>query len=231
MSEEEAKSVNNQEAAVPEAESERQEPNQAPNETTETSQERENSKEFNFARLRKKNEELERQIYELRENLTRKVEPTPEPDEIDTLGDDDILTKKQAAKLAEKRAQELINKTLAEREKASLPDKTRTQFQDYDQVMTIDNVKKFEQEEPGLAAACAGAPNPWEATYKMLKKFVLTPEEVKSTKLEEKMKDNLSKPQSSNSVARQGPLANANMWAEASKEQLYKEMIDAANRG
>jgi len=229
MTEEESKSVTNQEAATPEETSTSQELQQAPQ--PEKKEEKENSKEFNFAQLRKKNEMLERQIYELREAVVKKAEPQQTPDEVDTLGEDDIITKKQAMRLAEKKAEELLDKKLKEREKALLPERTKTQFPDYDQVMTLDNVQKFEQEEPGLAAACASAPNPWEATYKMLKKFVLPPPDTKSNKMEERMKENLSKPVSSNAAGRQGPLANANLWAEASKDDLYKEMMESARRG
>lgn len=229
MTIEETNSVTNQEAANPEVHSDGQEPNQAQQETAETK--KENSKEFNFARIRQKNEELERQIIELKQSLTPKAAPTPELDELDSIGDDDIITKKQADRLAEKKALLAVQKVLKEREVAALPEKTKAQFTDYDQVMTIENVKKFEQEEPGLAAACANAPNPWEATYKMLKKFVLPVEDKKSSKLEEKMKENLSKPISSNSVGRSSPLSSANQWAEASKEDLYKEMMKAARSG
>ena len=97
--------------------------------------------------------------------------------------------------------------------------------------MTQENIKKFEQEEPGLAQACANAPNPWEATYKMLKKFVLPQQENKALKGDEKMKENLSKPASSNSVGRHAPLDNANLWSEASRDDLYKEMMRAARNG
>lgn len=230
MTEEETKSVTPQEAAAPEVNSQSQESHEASQVASE-SQEKENSKEYNFSRLRKKNEELERQIYELRDSFERKNAPVPEPDELDSLGEDDIVTMKQARRLAERQAEAIIEKKLKEKETAALPDKTRTQFNDYDQVMTLENVKKFEQEEPGLAAACAKAPNPWEATYKMLKKFVLPQSEVKSNKLEEKMKDNMSKPVSSNALGRNSPLNNANVWAEASKDELYKEMMRAAKRG
>jgi len=230
MTEEETKSVTDQETAVPENNSEEVKPVQDDQNDSENTEPKEGSKEFNFARLRQKNENLERQIYELRERLERKETPPQEPDELDSLADDDILTKKQAERLAEKRAEEQIKKILAEKEKASLPEKTRSQYQDFDQIMTLENVKKFEQTEPGLAAACASAPNPWEATYKIIKKF-MAPDSVKPNKNDQIAEENLSKPLSSNSVGRRGPLANANLWAEASKDELYKEMMDAAKRG
>jgi len=44
------------------------------------------------------------------------------------------------------------------------------------------------------------------------------------------MKENLSKPASANSVGRQGPLSDANSWSEASKDDLYKEMMQSARK-
>jgi hypothetical protein len=153
-----------------------------------------------------------------------------EEDELSSLADDDILTVKQAKKLATMQAEQLINKTLEQRERATLPERVRGKFDDYDAIMTEANIKKLEQDEPGLAQACSVAPNPWEATYKIVKKFIVPQQETKAIKGDEKMKENLSKPASVNSAGRQGPLNNANLWSEASKEDLYKEMMQAANR-
>jgi hypothetical protein len=231
MTEDEAKDVNNQEAVSPEALTEDQSQKVQQNDA--------NSKEMNFAKLREKSEvaekksaELERQLKELlrREEERNRPAPVKEEDELSSLADDDILTVKQAKKLATMQAEQLINKTLDQRERATLPERVRGKFDDYDAIMTEANIKKLEQDEPGLAQACSVAPNPWEATYKIVKKFIVPQQETKAIKGDEKMKENLSKPASVNSAGRQGPLNNANLWSEASKEDLYKEMMQAANR-
>ena len=231
MTEDEAKDVNNQEAVSPEALTEDQSQKVQQNDA--------NSKEMNFAKLREKSEvaekksaELERQLKESlrREEERNRPAPVKEEDELSSLADDDILTVKQAKKLATMQAEQLINKTLEQRERATLPERVRGKFDDYDAIMTEANIKKLEQDEPGLAQACSVAPNPWEATYKIVKKFIVPQQETKAIKGDEKMKENLSKPASVNSAGRQGPLNNANLWSEASKEDLYKEMMQAANR-
>ena len=232
MAEEVAKDVNNQETVNLEAATEDQ--SQQDQQKTDA-----NSKEMNFAKLREKSEaaekksaELERQMKELlrREEERNRPAPTKEEDELSSLAEDDILTVKQARKLATIQAEELIKKTLDQRERATLPDRTRGKFEDFDAVMTEENIKKLELDEPGLAQACFVAPNPWEATYKIVKKFIVSQQETKASKGDEKMKENLSKPASVNSAGRQGPLNNANLWSEASKEDLYKEMMQAINR-
>jgi hypothetical protein len=97
--------------------------------------------------------------------------------------------------------------------------------------MTEQNIKKLEQDEPGLAQACSVAPNPWESTYKIVKKFIVPQQDAKANKGDEKMKENLSKPASVNSAGRQGPLNNANLWSEASKDELYKAIDDLVENG
>ena len=231
MTEDEAKDVNNQESVSPEATTEDQSQKVQQNDA--------NSKEMNFAKLREKSEvaerksaELERQVKELlrREEERNRPAPVKEEDELSSLADDDILTVKQAKKLATIQAEELIKKTLDQRERATLPERVRGKYEDFDAIMTEENIKKLELDEPGLAQACSVAPNPWEATYKIVKKFIVPQQETKANKGDEKMKENLSKPASVNSAGRQGPLNNANLWSEASREDLYKEMMQAANR-
>jgi len=235
MSEEEAKGVKDQETAIPEANSE----DKGPSQEAKSNQPKEGSKEYNFARLREKSEmaekkslALEKEIIELKKAMESKVASTlsVEEDELEKLDPDDILTVQQAKKLSEKQAKIIVQDMLEKQEKASLPEKTKVKFNDFDNVMTEENIKKLEIDEPGLAAACAKAPNPWEATYKILKKFILPSQEGKQNKGEEKMNENLSKPASVNSVGRRGPLSDANTWSEASRDDLYKEMMQSARK-
>ena len=107
MTEEEAKSVNNQEPAVPEANSEDTQ------QKNEQAQPAEGSKEYNFARMREKmdksdreNAELKPQVDELKQAFEEKNKPAPPPeeDELSTLDPEDIITVKQAMKVSERQA-------------------------------------------------------------------------------------------------------------------------------
>jgi len=227
MTEEEAKSVNTQEVAAPEANSESQAQKQD-----------ESSKEMNFAKLRekaemsdRKSQELERQLKEIRESLQAKEKP-PEPpkDELDSLDPNDIVTVSQAIKLSEARARKIVDETLAERERKALPSKVKAQFNDFDVVMTKENIEKFEQAEPTLAEACVKSSNPWEASYKLIKKFVMTEEKQKVKDSEKILKENEDKPLSSQSTGHSTPLSQANLWAEKSKDEVYYEMLRKAGR-
>jgi len=233
MTDEQAQGVNTQETAVPDVEIEGQSQEQESQEaTTAVVEPDKGSKDYNWRQMQKKNEDLDRQVKELmrRDDERNRPPPPKEEEELNNLADDDILTVAQARKMSETQAKQIVKKALADREKASLPDRTRSQFNDFDSIMTEENIKKLENKEPGLAAACAGAPNPWEATYKILKAFVLPTQSGKEVKGDTKLKENMSKPASSNSVGRAGPLSNANTWSEASRDELYNEMMQSSRQ-
>jgi hypothetical protein len=236
MTEEEVKSVEIQAVAAPETNSEAQ-----AQQPVESADQTENSKEYNFSKLRekaekaeKKSAELERRLRELSEQVekstSRATPPPEEEDDLSKLDPEDILTVKQAYKLSEIQATKIFQETLEQREKSALPEKVRTQFSDFDSVMTEENINKLENDEPGLALACAKAPNPWEATYKILKKFIVPVKEELSARGDMKLKENMSKPASSNAAGRVTPLSNSNLWSEASRDELYKEMMQAARQ-
>jgi len=234
MTEEENKDVLIQEAVVPDDTSKVSDDEESPSETQPeaSTEEKKSSKDYNWRRMEEKNEVLERQVEELlRKDQERNAPPPPiEEDELDDLAPDDILTVEQSDRRNEKAIKRLMKEAQLKQDKASLPEKARKKFDDFDSIMTKDNVKKLEQLEPGLAEACSKASNPWEATYKLLKKFVLPPEERESSQSEKRLDENLSKPGSINSVGKTKPLSNANMYSAETKDRLYKDMMDAARQ-
>lgn len=186
-------------------------------------------KELNFKRLRESNEELKRQIEELRTNFSKSAAPaqTDRADDLDSLSGDDILTKSQNERLAEKKAKEIIEKVLVEHEKRSLPEKVRSKYSDFDAVVTNETIAEFEKNEPALAQACAASPNPFEATYKMLK--LLNTNKAKPA-VKEEPKEEPKIPLSSNAFTKKGGLGSANVFGSMSKDDVYKEMMDYARR-
>jgi len=233
MSEEEEIGVKDQETAVPESNSEEVSPSQVDGDD----KPKEKSKEFNFAKLRektesfeKKNQMLENEIKELKKAMESKNVSTHsvEEEELEKLDPDDILTVQQAKKLSEKQAKKIVQEMFEKQERASLPAKTKSQFSDFDDIMTKENIEKFEQEEPGLAEACAKSSNPWESTYKLLKKLIVPSQDTRKNEAQKKLEENEKRPGSLNSVPKKSPLSDANAWAEASKKELYAEMMRAA---
>jgi len=231
---EEAESVINQEIAEPEAYSENQEQVNQENQDKNI-----DSKEYNFAKLRERSEkaeqrsnELERMVKELKESFEKKNAPVPPPevDDLDKLDPEDIITVSQAMKVSERQAKKIVQEMLDMKEKAALPEKTRSKFDDYDSIMTTENINKLEQQEPEIAEICSKAKNPWSTTYKMIKKFIEPNNINLSVKGEKKMQENMSKPSSINTAINKTPLQNAYAWSEADKDALRKEMLGFAKK-
>lgn len=216
MTEEEVTDVNNQEFVEPEAISEEEGHDEQPKAEDQTPDEAppaKGSKEYNLRRQGEKIEALERENYEMRQRLN-----PPKPVQEEEVDEEDLMTIGDYKKLKERERIE------------ALPGLTRSKYNDFDEVMTPENIKKLENEEPDVAFACSKARNPWEATYKILTKMVLPKKDPKPDKADMKMKENLSKPVSSNSLGRSEPLQNANRWSEADKEVLRKEMEEYARK-
>jgi catalase len=214
MSEEET-SVTNEEVATPKTSEDAQVSQPAKAKSQESAND---SKEYNFSRLRDEKEKLEKELREYREREAQKYK---EKDELEELDEDDILTVSQAKKLAMKQAQEYFKQAQAEQEKKRLPEVTKAKYKDFEQVLSKENIEKFEKLEPELATACSKANNPWEAAYKMIKMTIISKEEPKEAH---------SKIQSSSTVGKRASLSQANQFGKLSREQLYKEMLAAAKR-
>lgn len=197
--------------------------------------EKNSDKELNFKKLRDANEDLKRQVEELRDNLSRNASsPKQEPvndefAEIERLSSDDILTKRQMEILAERRAKEIVEKVLVEKERQALPTKVKSKYSDFDAVVTKETIEEFEKNEPELAQACASSSNPYEATYKMLK--LLNGNKLKNAIKQEQKVEEPKIPLSSSAFNKKNGLSSANLFGSMSKQDLYKEMMQHASKG
>ena len=176
------------------------------------------SQEYNFRELRKIAEEQQRELRELRAQVQRPIQQEEPDDE-----EDDFLTKKQ------------VREMLQQQEQASLEDKMRIRFKDYDDVVTEENIKKLIENDDDLADSIRRASNPYATAYKLVRKsaFFNDEQKLKSKKQSdvEKIQKNSQKPASANVATK--PLQKANSYASMSKEEmdtLYKEMMECARR-
>ena len=192
--------------------------------TEETSQDKpqeptEGSKEFNWRAMERKMGELERQNAELSKAVTQ-AKPQAEPESPEPqLEEDDLITVAQA----DKRAMRLIEQELAKREKAKLPAKTKSQFSDYDQVVTPENIERLIKEDPDLEHDISVARNPYSRAYKAIKQAQFFKDQGANKENEEKIASNSGKPVSSNTIGKQRPLSHANAYAKGSPD-LMAEM-------
>ena len=240
MNEEEKTSVETPveetQAAAPAAESENV--NEVRQETAEERRKR-NDVEYNWAEARRKMQELDRRVKE-QDDYISKLKQTSAPkddyEEIDRLTDDDIVTKAQARKLAEKMAKQIASQVIKEREAATVEERVKLRFNDFDDVVTQENIELLKQKKPELASSVASNPDPYAqavAAYDALK--MIGAQEMSKTSVEkEKALKNAQKPLSVNAVTKQSAIGNAHLFENGLtpelKKQLLKEMQEASKR-
>jgi hypothetical protein len=191
----------------------------------------------NWKETRRKMQELERRAKEQEELITQLKSPmrAPQDDELDKLGDEDIVTKGQAKKLAAKMAEEIASRVIKERENATVEDRLSSKFQDFNQVVTRENIELLKETEPELAMSLAQNTDQYSqgvAAYKLLKRLGIG-EEVAKEPVKEKQKAvaNSQKPLSVNAVTKSSAIGNAHMFENGLtpelKKSLYEEMQKA----
>lgn len=120
-------------------------------------------------------------------------------------------------------------------EQLSTEIKLRQSFPDIDQVLSADNIAKFREQEPELAAmlnANQDMYNKAAVAYKYIKKMGLgSPDPYQKEK--DKMAENASKPKSSYSAGKDTPLSQLADYSgdpEARRKHVWQQMKDAINQ-
>lgn len=172
--------------------------------------------------VKKENQYLRQQM--LQSQQAQKVPVAPDPDD-----DEPYVTPKKL----ERRIQDLESQLKA-KDAESVEDRLRTKFNDYDDVVSAENVEYLQQHDPELVVSIQRmADDPYKqalAAYKLLKK---TDYYMNKGSVEDRTKaeNNSKKPVSVQSVRKQGALSEANRFANGLtpelKTALWKEMQQA----
>lgn len=219
--------VPEEEVVQPETE---QSPEEAHSQETQISSEEDQevkSKEFNFRKLREEKERLEAEVREFR----AKQEALNQEDE---LGEEDLVEGRHF-----KKGLNEIKEMIRQKELEVVPDKLRGKFEDFDQVVTKENLEKLKETEPELflsiqsgdGQSANGLYSKGVAAYKMLKSSGYTPEGQNLMKQKDHVQSNHKKPLSAQAIKGSGALHEANVFANGLtpelKKQLQKEMAEA----
>jgi hypothetical protein len=191
----------------------------------------------NWKETRRKMQELERKAKEQEELIAQlKMPPkAAQEDELDKLGDEDIVTKGQARKLAAKMAEEIASRVIKERENATVEDRLSSKFNDFNQVVTRENIELLKETEPELAMSLAQNTDQYSqgvAAYKLLKRLGIGVEEMAKEPVKEKQKAiaNSQKPLSVNAVTKSSAIGNAHMFENGLTDELKKSLRDEMAR-
>lgn len=192
---------------------------------------RRNDVEYNWAEARRKMSELERKNYEMEAQLKRLTpQAPPEEDEFATLSEEDIITVKQAKKLAEKTANQVAQKVLREREAATAEERIMLKFPDYKDVITNENVEYLKQNEPEITDYLLSlAHDPYKQAseaYKWMKK-VVKPLDPQLENDKKRAQANAAKPLSVQAISKSAsPIGQAHMFENGLTPQLKKQLWD-----
>lgn len=213
--------------------------NDVSQEAREAEQRKRNDAEYNWAEMRRKMQEKDQEIAELRQQFSEinKRKPTPEEeDELAKLAEDDILTVAQAKKLAQKMARNVAEDVIKQREAATVEERVQLKFPDYSEIVSKENIELLKQTEPELAQSLYHMPDPYSqavAAYKLLKRIAKRDEGPSLEK--RKAEANAQKPVSVNAVTKNSAIGNAHLFENGLtpelKNQLYKEMKEAMKAG
>jgi len=181
------------------------------------------NKEFNFKKLREEKERLEAELREYR----AKQEASEKEDE---LGEEDLVEGRHLKKLEQ---------LILRKELEAVPEKLRGKFEDFDQVVTKENLEKLKETEPELffsiqsgdGTSADGLYAKGVAAYKTLKGLGYDPTNQNLMKQKDQVQSNHKKPLSAQAIKGSGALHEANVFANGLtpelKKQLQKEMAEA----
>jgi hypothetical protein len=236
MSEEETMSVE-QEAQEVAQSTEQDNVQEAP-----VQEERRRDAEYNWQETRRVIQEQERQIRERDDYIARiqqQYSPKQEEvDETDKLANDDLTTKAHVVKLAKKMAKEAAQEVLREREAATVGDRIKQRFPDFDDVVTDESLKQLQKSKPEKFYSFQNTPDPYAQAVAVYDEILMmggTMAKPKPSLDKEKAIKNSQKPLSVNSVAKQSAIGNAHAFENGLtpelKASLWKEMQDSIKRG
>lgn len=210
-------------------------------EAPEKSQEQyeQDSRDRNFLALREKAERAERerdeairyiQHMQMQQNAQAPV------DDDHNLAPDDLTEKRYVDKKIND-----IQHQLRQYEQYTIESRIRSQFNDFDQVVTPETIDILRNTYPEVAQSLHATPDLYNkavSTYNIIKRFGIAKSPNPQSEYEKSLlQRNNTKPRATNSVSpQQGetPLNKANEWANGTltaerKAQLYREMMDAKN--
>jgi len=196
---------------------------------------------YNWAQARRRQEELERRAANAEAELARLKQGTKpqEEDDLSGLANDDILTVKQAKKLAEKFAREATHEALRQRDASTVDDRLQMKYSDYREVMTPENIDLLTTSDPDFAYSLSQMSDPYAqsvAAYKMLKRMTGDVKKSPQPSVEQKKAQaNMQKPISTQAASKTSALGDVRMFENGLtpelRKSLWDEMQTAMKRG
>ncbi len=234
-----------QEVATPITENHESNTNQLP-ETTKSAEDRQDR---NWKEMRRRQQDLEKDLQmqrEMNERLmkmtTQANPPKQEIDELDAISDDEFIPKGKVNKLVEKRASRIAEE-IAKRETekffkqqndAQFISRLKSKYADFEEVVNSETMSLLEEQDPELAASIAELKDPYKIgmqCYKFMKASNLAdkaPQSRRAKEVDKKLEQN-EKVVQSPQVYDKRPMAQAFQMSKSELSNIYKEMMGYAS--
>jgi hypothetical protein len=219
------------------------------NEVNDVAQAKKEADERNWKQMRIKNAELERQLRD-RDAMFEKilqsqasVQAPKELDELDSIGEDEYISKGKISKLVEKKAQQYaesiakreVEKHIKQQNDSQFMDRLNRQYSDFSDIVNPETLSLFEEKEPELAQTISELKDPYKIglqSYKYMKAMGISSKvpESRREKEIEKAIDKSSKSTQSPMAFDKRPIAQAFKMTDAMKKDLYREMTGYASQ-
>jgi len=203
--------------------------------------------EMNVRRMREAKEKAERERDELfnrLETMEKKINPQPEPQQDAPIpyGADDLIEGKHLSQYERKlkNLEQQLQQYQKQTAETVVEAKIKTQYQDFESVVTKDNLDLLSETYPELASSMQSTPDLYTkavTAYTLIKKLGIQPDQVYNPD-QARVQINSTKPRPVASVAPQSgssPLARANAFegglTDELKAALWKEMLEAKKNG
>ena len=202
----------------------------------EVKEEAPNDKEINFSNLRNKIKEKddqlserERQLHQMQRQIEELQKPVKAKEPEDEYGDDDYTPRKTVRRDAE----EIADKKIREYEEKNWKRVVKADYNDFDNVVTNENIKMLEEQMPEISELIMRSGNKIDmaaATYKAIKRLqkINSP----SKEIEENRRNlekNKDKPMSTAAVDKR-PIAQVAKYSDSEYQELWKEMTHYASK-
>ncbi len=189
-----------------------------------------------WAELRKAKEQAERERDEYRRMYERQATPPPVEEDLSfNINDDDLVEGRTLSKVDKKirRLEQEVAQQRTMNQQILVENRLKSQYPDFDQVVSRDNVDRLEAEYPEILYTLRQGTDLYAqgvSAYTMIKKLGIVPDDGLTSL--NRIRANTSKPRTATSIQSQkgdSPLSKANPFAEGLTEELKAQLLKDMN--
>jgi hypothetical protein len=184
----------------------------------------ESDKEYNFKQLRERQRQTEEQL-DFYKRQVEQLTPKTEEAETPSVGEDDLLEGRHYKMLQKEISR--LGEEIKRKEMEAIPDRLKSRFSDFNDVVTKENVEKLKKSEPELYATITSTNDLFAkgvSAYKALMGLGYYKPKEDFSREKKQVEANANKPLSVQALKGQGALHEAHSFSEGLTPELKKKL-------